>query len=114
MARVINQTNGAVLGERVDLAITFFKRLRGLIGSKGWKDRDGLWIEPCTGVHGFGLGYDIDVILVDDSLTTLWIGTLRPWRVGRVHLDARAALELPKGMVERTGTTAGDQLVFER
>ena len=65
------------------------------------------------GVHGFGMGYAVDVVLVDDAYIALALQTLAPWRVGRVHLEARAALELPAGTLARTGTEVGDALVLE-
>lgn len=113
LARVINHTRQVVLGDRVSLARTFTQRLRGLIGRRSWGDQDGLWIEPCAGVHGVGLRFAIDVVLVDESGSTLWLQTLEPWRVGRMHLDARAALELPEGTLARTGTELGDTLVLD-
>ena len=60
-----------------------------------------------------GMRYTIDVVLVDEANVALWIQTLDPWRLGKIHLDARAALELPAGTLERTGTEVGDVLVFE-
>ena len=102
------------MAERVDLAVTFFARLRGLLGPRPWEGRDGLWLEPCSGVHGLGLRQAIDVILVDEALTVLWLRTLRPWRLGQLHLDARAALELPEGSLVRSGTAVGDVLWLER
>ena len=114
MARVINSTRDQVLGRRVELATTFAHRLRGLVGKRDWGDRDGLWIEPCLGVHALGLRFPIDLVLVDEGLTVLWTQTLHPWRLGKMHLDAQAALELPAGTIERTGTRRGDQLALER
>jgi uncharacterized protein len=110
MIRVVNLTRGVALAERADVADTFLRRLRGLLGRKGWGPFDGLWIEPCAGVHALGMAFPVDVILVDESRRALWVRTLRPWRIGGYHLDARAALELPAGTLERTGTQPGDRL----
>ncbi len=111
---MINQTQGRVVAERAELATSFISRLRGLIGRRGWEGLDGLWIEPCAGVHGLGMRFAIDVVLLDEALGVIWVGTLRPWRMGRIHLDARAALELPAGTADRTGTAIGDVLALER
>lgn len=103
-----------MLGRKVDLARTFRGRLWGLVGRSGWGETDGLWIEPCAGVHTFGMRFAIDVILVDEGLQVLWLGRhIRPWRLGKMHLDAQAALELPLGAVDKTGTTLGDLLTLE-
>lgn len=112
MAWVENVTRDRVLGQQVEVAHGFLRRFRGLIGRKHWGNLDGLWIEPCAGVHAFGMGFTIDVILVDEGRRVLWTQTLRPWRVGKVHLDAHSALEIPLGTLEKTGTRKGDQLAL--
>jgi uncharacterized membrane protein (UPF0127 family) len=35
---------------------------------------------------------------------------LKPWRFGRVHLRAASVLELPAGVVQRSGTVTGDRI----
>lgn len=112
MAWVVNVTRDRLLGQQVEVAHGFLRRLRGLIGRKRWGDFDGLWIEPCAGVHALCMGFAIDVVLVDEGLRVLWTQTLRPWRLGKMHLDAQAALEIPLGMLAQTGTRLGDQLAL--
>lgn len=114
MAQVLNLTRGAVLADHVEVADTFLRRLRGLLGRRSWGVWDGLWIEPCAGVHALGMAFTVDVILVDEGSCALWVQTLRPWRIGGFHLDARAALELPAGTLARTGTAPGDRLELRR
>lgn len=113
MAVVVNLTRGTVLARRAELAETFLERLRGLLGRTGWGETDGLWIEPCAGVHGLGMRFAVDVVVLDGTLTVLGVERLRPWRVGRVHLEAAAALELPAGTAAKTGTVPGDLLALD-
>jgi uncharacterized membrane protein (UPF0127 family) len=108
--RVVNITRDQVLGERIERAQSFRARLQGLIGRRDWGEQDGLWLEPCTGVHGLAMSFALDVVLVDASHVVLWTQELRPWRLGRMDLRALAALELPLGQVEKTGTICGDRL----
>ena len=105
-------TRDRELGQRIEVARGFFSRLRGLIGRRGWGKTDGFWIEPCSGVHAFGMRFTIDVVLVDEELRVLLVQTLKPWRVGKIDLRAYAALELPVGTAVGTGTVAGDELRF--
>lgn len=113
MARVTDVTRGEVLAERARVARGFFERARGLLGRRGWGDLDGLWIEPCAGVHTLGMRFAIDVVLVDGAMRVLAVQTLRPWRLGRLHVDAAAALELPVGAALRCGVSAGDLLALD-
>ena len=110
---VVNITRNQVLGERIERARSFRARLRGLIGRRDWDDLDGLWLEPCTGVHGLAMRFALDVVLVDASHVVLWTQQLRPWCLGKMDLRALAALELPLGRVEETGTICGDRLVVD-
>ena len=103
-----------MLSRRAALATSFGARLRGLLGRRGWRGLDGIWIEPCAGVHSLGMRFSIDVLLVDDAMTVVaLLAPLRPWRLGAVHLEAAAALEVPVGTVDRTGTQVGDALALE-
>ena len=110
--RVVNITRNRVLGERIEQARSFRARLRGLMGRRDWGELDGLWLEPCTGVHGLAMSFALDVILVDASHVVLWTQQLRPWRLGTMDLRASAALELPLGRLQETGTICGDRLVI--
>lgn len=102
------------MGRKVELARSFGRRLIGLIGRRDWGEADGLWIEPCDGVHSLGMRFAIDVLLVNEGHEVIWISkALRPWRLGKMHLDARAALELPLDVIAETGTRVGDLLTLE-
>ena len=106
-----NRDRDAVLGDRVEVADTFWSRFRGLLGRKGLDSGGGLLIVPSKGVHMFGMRFPIDVLLLDDERRVVaTYPELRPWRMSGVHRDARYALELPAGTVEETGTSEGDEL----
>lgn len=102
----------AVLGDRIGVADSFWKRLRGLLGRAPLQEGEGLLIVPSSGVHMFGMRQALDVALLDgeDRVVATYPG-LKPWRATGVHREARSALELPPGTLERTGTGVGDRLV---
>jgi hypothetical protein len=59
----------------------------------------------------FGMQYSIDVVFLDaDNKVLATYPDLRPARVTGYHRTAAAALELPAGMLARTGTRVGDRL----
>ena len=61
------------------------------------------------------MGYPIDVAFLDEAGRVVGrCPSLRPWRVSGTFAEARATLELCPGRLERTGTQAGDTLVFVR
>lgn len=59
----------------------------------------------------WGMRHAIDVALTDarGRVVALYPG-LAPWRRTRIHRDAARAVELPEGMLERTGTRPGDRI----
>ena len=112
--RLVNQTRGGVLAERVERAITVRERLRGLLGRAGMTEGEALVIEPCTSIHTFFMRFSIDAAFLDRAGRVVRaISNLRPWRATRIYPSAAMVVELPAGTLARTGTIEGDQLAFE-
>ena len=109
----VNRTRGICLAGNVRVARTHWTRLRGLIGTEksAFQPGQGLWIVPCRGVHTLALHYPLDVIYLDQAgyVVDLQAG-VKPWRFAPVHLRAASVLELPSGVIQRTGTVIGDQI----
>jgi uncharacterized membrane protein (UPF0127 family) len=107
--KLLNLTRGKVLAERARVAETPGSRRRGLLGTSSLPDGQGLVIVPCRQVHTFGMRYPIDVVFVDESWAVRRVvSRLRPGRISPLVLASRAALELPAGKAEETGTAKGD------
>lgn len=110
---VRNRDGGTLLGHRVEVADTFWSRLRGLLGRRGLNDGEGLLIVPCKGVHMFGMRFPLDVLILDDDREVVaTYSELSPWAMSGVHRDGRYALELPAGTIAETGTSEGDTLTW--
>ena len=112
--RVRNVSRDQVLAERARHATRMWERLVGLLGTPVLHTGEGLVLEPCNSVHMWGMRYPLDVIFADVEGCVLGVvQDLRPWRVTRIYRGARMAVELPVGVVERTGTCLGDKLALE-
>jgi uncharacterized membrane protein (UPF0127 family) len=112
--RIGNRSKDTILGERVEVADTARTRSRGLLGSDGWRGRDGMFLSPCRNVHTFGMRYPIDVAFLDvEDVVLKVVHGLRPGRISPVAWRARRALELPAGRLLETSTEAGDRLFIE-
>ena len=112
--RVSNRTRDCVLADRADIADTSATRRRGLLKHSRLDRGEGLWIAPCEAVHTFGMKFPIDVVFLTRKKKILKV---RPNMVrGRIALSLRAhsVLELPAGTLDATGTSAGDELEFEK
>ena len=113
--RVHNLTRDAALADRADVADSFWRRLRGLLGRDGLEEGGGLVISPCTSVHMLGMRFPLDVLHLDRSGTVLRaIAGLRPGQFGPMVWRSHVAVELPAGTIAATGTVAGDRVALER
>jgi hypothetical protein len=109
---ILNLDRGGRLGERVLVAETWWSRARGLLGRR-LAEHEGLLLRPCRAVHMLGMREAIDVVFVDASARVIAAyPDLRPGRFTRYHRDAASALEVPAGVIHRTGTRVGDRLSF--
>lgn len=110
---VRNQTRNTVLADAADVADTSAKRRTGLLKHTGLEPGQGLWIVPCESVHSFFMKFAIDLVYLDRNKKVKKVRhRMVPWRLSAC-LTAHSILELPAGVVESTGTQAGDQLVIE-
>jgi uncharacterized protein len=100
-----------VIGTRIAVANTCLARLIGLLGRKGLEPNSGLWIQPSSGVHTFGMRFPIDVVALDRKLCVCAVWPkLRPWRISGVSWRIHSVIELPAGSIERARIQRGDQL----
>jgi len=109
----VNRTKGILLGDRIEVADSFFRRLAGLLGRPPLSEGEGLWILPCSSVHSIGMRYPIDVLFlgVRGEVIGAYPG-FPPGRLTRLFSGAKGVLELPEGILLRTGTEPGDIVEF--
>ena len=109
--KIINQTQKTFLGDQIEEAQTFSKRLFGLILSPNLKKGQGLFFPKCRSIHTWGMKYPIDVLMVDRNLKVLaTFQSVKPFQVLRPRLKVRSTLELPQGTIRQSKTHTGDQL----
>jgi uncharacterized membrane protein (UPF0127 family) len=88
-----------------------WERSRGLLGRDGV---DGaILLEPAVLVHTFGMRFPIDVAFCDRRLRVLAVVTMRPQRLSRPRMAARAVVEASAGAFSGWRVAAGSQLSVE-
>lgn len=92
----------------LEVADTFFKRLRGVIGNEM---TGAILLRPVyLGIHTFGLSFNLDVAFLDTQLRVHKIkSSLVPNRFAG-WLKCRAVLEAPAGSFEKWGIEVGTEL----
>jgi len=70
-----------ILGVRAEVADTFAKRTRGLIGRPPLGPGEGLLILKCNAIHTFFMRYPIDATFLDrENRVVKVVRGIRPWR----------------------------------
>jgi len=112
MVHVVNDTSGMDVADRVMLADSLPRRMRGLLGRPPLTAGEGLLIQPCQGVHTLGMAYLIDVVHLDrNGVVVRVLGKLPPWRIGPIVWRSHSVLELSAG--KAAGISEGDRLTVQ-
>ncbi|MFY9646757.1 MAG: DUF192 domain-containing protein [Terriglobales bacterium] len=108
-----NRTRTTYLATDLAIARTHWSRFRGLMATDSAKFRrgQGLWINPCHGIHTFAMRFAIDAIYLDRDQIVIHIEEdLKPWRMAAVRVAAASVLEVPTGTIRDSRTALGDQV----
>lgn len=98
--KAINKTNNTTLAENVEIADTFFTRLKGLMFSESFGDKDALLVDPCNSIHCCFVRFPIDVIFLDKNNKIRRIyRSFKPWRFTSIDFKTKRVLELPEGVI---------------
>jgi uncharacterized membrane protein (UPF0127 family) len=101
---------GSVVAAQTHVADTSSTRRRGLLGSGGLAEGEGLWIVPCSSVHTIGMRFPIDVVYLSRERRVLKIRANMAARGISACFRAHSVLELRAGAAELSGLRCGDVL----
>ena len=109
--RLLHESDGSLIGNRILCADTPLLRLAGLLGTKELLEGEGVWLQPSSGVHTIGMRFAIDVLGLDEQLRVvkLW-ANLRPQRITSVDFRLKSVVELASGSIQAHGIMIGDRL----
>ena len=108
----IHVPTGRKLAHQVELARTFWARLKGLLGRAELPNGAGLLLEPCLQVHTCFMRFSIDVVFLSkDNRVVAVVENMGPWRISRLYPASRRTLELPSGTLKGQ-VDPGDELIF--
>ena len=107
---LVNVSRNTTVSDRCQFANSVFKRMVGLLNRRVFAQGEGLLLDRCYGIHTIGMRFPIDVLFLDKELRVIrTVPALPPFRTCVVK-QAVYVLELPVGSIQRSQTTAGDQI----
>ena len=100
---------------QLEIADSFFARLKGLMGRKKLPQGQGLLILPCNSIHMLFMRFSIDAVYVDKNFVVKKIvRNLRPWLGISICPGAHAVIELNAGDAENFSLEVGSKIIFSQ
>ena len=99
-----------ILADGVKEADSFFRRLKGLMGTAALEEGEGLLLNSSL-IHCFFMKIPIDAVYISKNMTVLGKETLKPWRIGKRFGGTKYTLELGAGAA--AAVSPGDPIVLE-
>jgi len=113
MFRVLNETKGTVVAERVSVADAIWSRFWGLMGRRCLPEGHGLLLRPSSSIHTAFMRFAIDVVFLDrQNRVVKVVAGMKPFRLAAALRGGHNALELPAGAAQGAGVERGDRLVL--
>lgn len=91
-----------VIGSRIKVADSFFRRFLGLMGKKNLNPGEGLLLRRCRQIHTFFMLISIDVVFLDKKGEVIeLIPQMPPGKISPYIKQAFQVLEMPPGTIEK-------------
>ena len=104
---------GEVLADRVEVANSFWSRLKGLMMRESLPSGAALLLDPCPQIHTCFMRFAIDAVFCSKDGEVLYIiEQMKPWRFGKFVCGARWTLEFNGGSLAGK-VKVGDKLKVE-
>ena len=81
---------------QIEIATSFFRRLRGLMFQKNIRVNYGLLFPNSNRVHSCFMFDDITVVYLDELFNILDVEILKPWKLGKKVKNTKHILEMNK------------------
>lgn len=111
--KLINKETNTIISLNLQIADTYFKRLKGLMFTKELSAQNSLQIIPCKEIHTFFMNYNIDVLYLDSNNKIISIDeNLKPCKIGKLVINAKYIIELPDGKIKENDIKVGQTVSF--
>jgi uncharacterized membrane protein (UPF0127 family) len=99
--RLIRVNDGSVLLANLEIANSFWTRLKGLQFRRGLDRQSGIVLSPCSSLHTCFMRFPIDVFMLDRDGVVLKIRRqVTPWRLVFCPAQTHAVIETAVSSIE--------------
>jgi uncharacterized membrane protein (UPF0127 family) len=106
---VINISKRTWIVSKVKKADRLLSRVVGWIGRTHIDPEAALWVDPCWGIHTFGMNFSVDLLFLEkDCRVVNQVSNLQINRVSPIVFRAQSVLVLPAHSIEKSQTKNGD------
>lgn len=108
--------DGKLWISRCERAVTWYRRMRGLLGRRELAADCAMLIEHCSAVHTVGMRFALDLIFLDRNDRVVKVIThVKPgcWMIWG-GVGARRVVELSSNCVSSTAVAVGQRVTWER
>ncbi len=110
---VKNSSKDTTLIHQGEIANTFIRRLKGLLGRSHLPKGRGLILQSVKSIHTLGMAFAIDVVYLNKDLEVIKLDlNMVPYRLGAYMPQAAYILEMPVGTIQASQTAIGDKFLF--
>lgn len=103
---------GEPLAQQIEMADTYFTRLKGLMFRKQFDKNAVLILDPCPQIHTCFMRFLLDAVFCAADGTVLYVvENMKPWRFSKFVRGARYTLEFTGGSLKGR-VQKGDKILF--
>jgi len=90
-----------LLSQDIELANSFYKKMRGLMFYKNYEDNKGMLFINANWIHSFFMNFAIDVLYLDAKFKVVsFTKNLRPWTFSYPRIKAKHLIEFKAGVLK--------------
>ena len=110
----MHERTGKSLADDLEVERALIGRTVGLMFRRSLESGQGMWINPCNGIHMLFMNFPIDAVFLDsrDRVRKVYPKVHPWWGVVWFVWGAHSVLELPPGSTADLGLKRGDQIAI--
>jgi uncharacterized membrane protein (UPF0127 family)/CheY-like chemotaxis protein len=108
----LRRDDGRIVCDSVEVADTYLRKLRGLVGRRRLESGRGMVIRPAGSIHTQFMRFPIDAVFLDHNQQVIHVApNLAPFKAAACR-GAREVVELAAGECERRELRVGDRVAW--